>query len=83
MRRLNCSALIPPGTPRGHHFFGGCPGLFITLFLLSPALINHFNLFIFECPALSSLQFRVPRPFLSHTLSSDPGAARGDGGRTI
>ena len=58
----------PLGHHRGHHFLGGFPGLFITLFLPCPALINHFNPLIFECPALFSLHFRLPRPFLSHTF---------------
>ena len=40
----------------------------ITLFLPCPALIIHFNHFIFECPVLFSLLFPVPRPFLSHTF---------------
>ena len=56
----------PPGYPRGHHFLGGCPGLFITLFLPCATLINHFNPLILECLALFSLHFPVPRPFLSH-----------------
>ena len=73
MRRSNCSAPIlpPPGHPRGHHFFGGCPGLLITLFFPCPALYKHSNHSFFQCPAL-----------IDHThFSSDPEAALGSGGR--
>ena len=66
MRRSNCSAPIPTCTPRDIIFLGGCPGLFITLFLPCPALIDHFNPLILECLALFLLHFPVPRPFLSH-----------------
>ena len=84
MRRSNCSAPIPPGHPRVHHFFGDCPGLFITLFLPCPALINHFNPFIFHCSFPFSPRFPVPRPFLSHTFFLWPrGCPGGDGGKTI
>ena len=69
---------IPPGHPRGYHFFWGCPSLFITLILPCPALTNHFNPLILECPALFSLHFPVPLPFYHTHFSSDPGAARGD-----
>ena len=63
----NCSETHPhPRTPSVTSLFFGCPGLFITLFLPCPALINHFNPLIFECPALFSLHFSVPRPLLSH-----------------
>ena len=90
--RLCASQIVllpfPSGPPRGNHFFFGCPGLLITLFLPCPVLINHFSSFIFQCPALFSLHFLVPRPFLSRKFFSDPGAARGaravgGGGRTI
>ena len=56
MRLSNCSDPIPP---RAHHFFFGCLSLLITLFLPWPALINY----------CKWLQFSVPRPFLSYTLS--------------
>ena len=69
MRRSNCSDPTPPRSPSGTSlFWGGCPGLFITLFLPCLALINHLSPFIFKCPALFSLHFRVPRPFLSQTF---------------
>ena len=51
VRRSNCFAPIPPGT-FGDIIFFGCPGPFITLFLPCPALINHCNPLISECPAL-------------------------------
>ena len=63
----------PPGYPRGHHFFLGCPDVLVTLFLPCPTLYKHSNYSFFQCPAL-----------FHHThFSSDPGAAWGDGGRTI
>ena len=66
--------LSPRGQPRGHNFLGGCNGLFITLFLSCPILINHFNPFIFECPALFHFIFECPA-LLHHThFSSKPGA---------
>ena len=74
IRRLNCSSPIPPGHPWGHHFFVGCPGIFITLFLPCPALYKHYNHSFFQCPTL----------FYHANFSSDPVAAPGgDGGRTI
>ena len=42
----------PPGQPRRHHFFGGCPGLLITLFFPCPALYKHSNHSFFQCHAL-------------------------------
>ena len=43
----------PPGHPQGHHFFKGCPGLLITLFIPCPALyINTLISLFFKCPAL-------------------------------
>ena len=67
--------------PRGHHFFGGCPGLFITLFLPSPTLINHFNPFIFECPSLFHFIFQCPALFITHILTLTPGLPRGGWGQ--
>ena len=71
-----CAGLIvlpvSPRVPPGHNFFGDCPGLFITLFLPCPALINHFNPFIFECSALFSLHLQVPRPFYHTHFSLTP-----------
>ena len=58
--KLSCTH--PPWHPRGHHFFG-CPGLLITFFLPCPALINHFNPFIFQCPALFFTPFSSAPPF--------------------
>ena len=63
----------PPGHPRRHQFFFGCPGLLITLFLPYPALYKHSNHSCVQCPAL----------FYHTHFSSEPGAAPGDGGRTI
>ena len=75
MRRSNCST---PRAPPGHHFLGGCPVLFITLFLPCPAPINHFNTLILECHTLFSLHFPVPRSFLSHKFFLRPwGCPRG------
>ena len=76
MRWSNCSDPIPPDNPLGITFFG-CPGLFITISLPCLALINHYNSFILQCPALLSLHFAVPRPFYHTHFSSDPGAAQG------
>ena len=80
LRRSNCSAPIhlPPGLPKENHFFC-CPGLFITLLLPYPALVDFLNPFIFQCPVLSSLHFAVSRPFLSHTFFICPGLSGGDG----
>ena len=72
MRLSHWSAPISPGTG-DITFFGAAP-VFLSLLLPCPVQINHFSPFIFECPALFSLHFRVPRPFLSHTFSSDFGA---------
>ena len=53
MRRSNCSAPIPPGHPRGHHFFCCCPWVLITLIFTCPSLlINHQNHPLFKCPSL-------------------------------
>ena len=59
---------------RTHHVFVGCTDILCPLLLPCPALNNHFNHFILQCPTL-----------FYHTLfPSDPGAARGkDGARTI
>ena len=70
MRRSNCSAPIPHGHPRGHHFFCCCPGVLITLIFTYPALCNHQNHPFFESPAL----------FYHTHIFSDPGAARGEVG---
>ena len=72
MRRSNCSTPIPlPGQPRGHHFFGGCPGLLIALFFPCPTLYKHSSHSFFQCPAL-----------IYHThFSSDPRAAPGGWGQ--
>ena len=80
MRWSNCSAPIPlPGTPGDITFCCCCcPGLFITLFPPCPALINNLNPFIFECPALSSLHFRVPLAFLSHEFFLWPRGCLGE-----
>ena len=51
LQRNLCAGQIVLTPPR-RHFFLGCPGLLITLFLPYPALINHFNHIIFQCPAL-------------------------------
>ena len=69
MRRSNCSAPIPPGLPRGHHFFCCCPGVLITVIFTCPALYNHPNYPFFECPAL----------FYDTHFFSGLGAARGGG----
>ena len=69
----------PPQAPPGTLLIFGCLGLFITLFLPCPVLINHFNPFIFQCPAISSLHFRLPCPFYHKHFSTDLGAAWGDG----
>ena len=71
MRRSNCSAPIPHGHPRGHHFFCCCPRVLITLIFTCPALYNHQNHPFFECPAL----------FYHTHIFSDPGAARGGWGQ--
>ena len=76
MRRSNYSAPILPRAPPGTSLFFSCLDLFITFFLTRPVLINHFNPFIFECPALSLLHVRVPSPFLSHTFWT-PGLPEG------
>ena len=47
----------------GYITFFGCPGLLITFFLPCPALINHFNPFIFQCPALFFTPFSSAPPF--------------------
>ena len=68
----------PPGTPVDITFFGGCPGLFITLFLPYPSLIIHFYLFIFECSALFHFIFECPALFYhTHTFPLTPGLPRG------
>ena len=68
MRRSNCFAPIPPpGHPRGHHFFVGCPGLLTTLFFPCLALYEHLNQSFFQCPAL----------FYRTHFSFDPVAAPG------
>ena len=84
-RYLLCPGQIglPPSPARGHHFCFGCPGLFITFFLPWPALTNHFNTFIFQCPALFHFIFQSPALFYHTHFSSNNGAARGDGRRTI
>ena len=65
------------------HPHPGTPGD-ITLFLSCPALINQFEPFIVQCPALFSLHFSVPFPFLSHPFFIWPRGCSGeDGGRTI
>ena len=48
MCQSNCSDPIPQA-PLGHKIF--C-GFLIILFLPYPALINHFNNFIFQCLSL-------------------------------
>ena len=70
MRRSNCSAPIPPGHPRVHHFFCCCPGVLISLIFTCPALYDHQNHPFFECLAL----------FYHKHIFSDPVAARGGGG---
>ena len=73
MRRSNCSAPIPPGTP-GTSLFLLPQGSYHLNFYF-PALYNHPNHPFFDCPAL-----------FNHThIFSDPGAAGGggNGGRTI
>ena len=80
MRRWNCSVPIhppPPWHPRGHHFFGGCLGLFNTLFLPCLALIHPFDPFIFQWFALFSLPFPVPALFYHSNFSSVPGLPDG------
>ena len=72
MRRSNCSAPIPP---RGHHSFGGCPGLLSLYFYLTlPSLITLIPSF------LSASSFQCPALFYHTHSSSDPGAAPGKGG---
>ena len=76
MRRSN--RFTPsPRAPPGTSLFFGCPGLFWLYFLPCPALINHFNYFIFQCPAPFSLHFPESRPFLSHTFFLWPRGCRG------
>ena len=61
--KLFCSHL--PRQPRGHYFFGGCPGFHITLSFPCLALFKHSNHSFSQCPAL-----------IYHThFSSDPGDA--------
>ena len=67
----------PPGIS-GISLFWGFPRSFY--FLPCPALINHFNPFIFQCLAPFSLHFPVPRPFLSHTFFLWPRGCPGGGG---
>ena len=64
--KLFCPHPPPRATPE-NHFFGGCPGLFITSFLPCPALINHFNLLILECPPSFHFLFQCPALFY-HTI---------------
>ena len=64
MRRSNCSAPIPPGHPRGHHFFCCCPGVLIT-----------FSYIITKITLFSS----VPSFFITRIFSLTPGLPGGGG----
>ena len=79
MRQSNCSAPIPPGHSRGHHFFVVAPVCLSLYFLPCPAL-NHFNPVIFQCPAPFLLHFQCHALFYHTHFSSDLGAARGGNG---
>ena len=68
MHRLNCAAPIPHGHPGADITFWGVAAVFNHFFDTLPTLINHFNPFIFECPAL----------FYHTHFSSDPGAEQFD-----
>ena len=84
-RRSNCSAPIPTGILMYITFFG-CPGFLITFFLPYPALIYHFNPFIFQCSALFFTPFFSVPPYLmthSFLLTPGPPGGRGSGVRTI
>ena len=73
-----------PREPPRISLFWRFPQSLITSFLPCPALINHFNPLILECPALFSLHFPVPRPFfITQIFPLTPGLPVGDGGRTI
>ena len=65
--KLHCP-IPPPRAPRGHHFFGGCPGVLITLFLPCPALDKHSNHSFFQCPAF----------FITHIFPLTLGQPRGE-----
>ena len=85
MRRSNCSAPIHhpyPNTPGDIIFFWVGP-VFLLLYFYLIIPYNHFNTFIFQCPALFLLHFSVSRPSYHTHLSFDPGAPVGDGARTI
>ena len=60
MRRSNCSALLPPGRTRGHHFLGLARSFYHLISTLSRT--NK---------SLQSLHFPMPRPFFT-LFSSAP-----------
>ena len=76
MRRSNCSAPIHPS------LFCCCPGVLITLFLSCPGLINPFNYFIFQYPALFSPHFfSAPPFFITHIFHWPLGCPGGGWGQ--
>ena len=73
MRQSNCSVPNPPRQPRGHHFFGGCPGLLSLHFSLVPPYIN----------TIITLFSSAPPLFITHIFCLTQGLPQGDGSRKI